>query len=110
MLWNALILHARWGGLVKQRGMAVLAVGGNIVTAWSWFGVNMLGVGLHSYGFMSGASFYLWSFFFFNLAVMGVGMVPMHMSAQRILDAESRVSQRCLVQPHRERSPKITDA
>ena len=59
VLWNALILHARWGGLVKQRGMAVLAIFGNIVTTWSWFGINMLGVGLHSYGFMSGAVFWL---------------------------------------------------
>jgi hypothetical protein len=29
----------------------VLAVLGNVVTTWSWFGTNMLGVGLHSYGF-----------------------------------------------------------
>ena len=49
VIWNALILHARWGGMVKQRGMAVLAVFGNIVTTWSWFGVNMLGIGLHAY-------------------------------------------------------------
>jgi ABC-type transport system involved in cytochrome c biogenesis permease subunit len=53
--WNALILHARWGGVVKAPGIAVLAVVGNIITSWSWFGTNMLGVGLHSYGFMSGA-------------------------------------------------------
>ena len=52
VLMNALILHARWAGLVQQRGMAVLAVLGNIVVVWSWFGVNMLGVGLHSYGFI----------------------------------------------------------
>ena len=51
MLWNALILHARWGGLVKDRGMAVLAIGGNIITTWSYFGTNQLGVGLHNYGF-----------------------------------------------------------
>ena len=44
-------LHARWGGMVKQRGMAVLAVVGNMVTGWSWFGTNQLRVGLHSYGF-----------------------------------------------------------
>jgi ABC-type transport system involved in cytochrome c biogenesis permease subunit len=50
VLWNALILHARWGGIVKDRGLAALAVAGNIVTSWSWFGVNELGVGLHSYG------------------------------------------------------------
>ena len=56
VLWNALVLHARWGGMVKDRGLAVLAVLGNIVTAWSWFGVNELGVGLHSYGFTEGVA------------------------------------------------------
>ncbi|MDA1052455.1 MAG: cytochrome c biogenesis protein CcsA [Planctomycetota bacterium] len=50
VLWNALILHARWGGIVRDRGLALLAIGGNIVTSWSWFGVNALGVGLHAYG------------------------------------------------------------
>ncbi len=29
----------------------MMAVFGNIVTAWSWFGTNLLEVGLHSYGF-----------------------------------------------------------
>src|SRR5262249_18741253 len=51
VIMNALILHARWGGMVKERGMAVLAIAGNMVTAWSWFGTNQLGVGLHAYGF-----------------------------------------------------------
>lgn len=59
VLINAIILHARWGGLVRAKGIAALAVAGNIVTAWSWFGTNMLGVGLHAYGFMNSASFWL---------------------------------------------------
>ena len=54
VLWNALILHARWGGMIRQKGLAMLAVMGNVTTAWSWFGVNELGVGLHSYGFTEG--------------------------------------------------------
>ena len=49
VLWNALVLHARWGGLVKGRGVAALAVLGNIIVLWSWKGVNLLGVGLHAY-------------------------------------------------------------
>jgi ABC-type transport system involved in cytochrome c biogenesis permease subunit len=77
VIWNALILHARWAGLVKQRGTAVLAVAGNIVTAWSWFGVNMLGVGLHSYGFMKGAQFWLIAFVLSQLAIIGVGLLPL---------------------------------
>jgi ABC-type transport system involved in cytochrome c biogenesis permease subunit len=77
VIWNAMILHARWAGLVKQRGTAVLAVGGNIVTAWSWFGVNMLGVGLHSYGFMKGAPFWLGSFMLSQGAIMLLGALPL---------------------------------
>jgi len=50
VLWNVLILHARMGGLVRERGLANLAIFGNVVTTWSFFGTNMLGVGLHSYG------------------------------------------------------------
>ena len=36
VIWNTLILHARWAGSVKQRGMAVMAVVGIMVTTWSW--------------------------------------------------------------------------
>ncbi len=50
VLWNALVLHARWGGMVKDRGLALLAIVGNIMVSWSFFGVNQLGIGLHSYG------------------------------------------------------------
>jgi ABC-type transport system involved in cytochrome c biogenesis permease subunit len=54
VIWNALILHARWGGLVKARGVAALAVLGNIIVVWSWFATNELGIGLHAYGASSG--------------------------------------------------------
>ena len=77
VLWNAMILHARIGGLVRQRGLAVMAIFGNIVTAWSWFGVNMLGVGLHSYGFMGAAFWWLIIFAASQLSVMAVAAVPL---------------------------------
>jgi ABC-type transport system involved in cytochrome c biogenesis permease subunit/DNA polymerase III delta prime subunit len=54
VFWNAVLLHARWAGLVRERGMAALAIIGNVVTIWSWEGVNQLGVGLHSYGVSEG--------------------------------------------------------
>jgi ABC-type transport system involved in cytochrome c biogenesis permease subunit len=76
VLWNALVLHARWGGMVKERGLAALAVGGNIITAWSWFGVNELGVGLHSYGFTEGVLFTLGVFVVTQLAAIAVAALP----------------------------------
>ncbi len=70
VLWNALILHARWAGYARERGLMVMAVVGNIITSLSWFGVNMLGIGLHSYGFMDKAFYALASFISFQTLVI----------------------------------------
>ena len=76
VLWNALVLHARWGGMVRERGLANMAVVGNIVTSWSWFGVNMLGIGLHSYGFTSAAFNGLILFVGSQLILVSLGSLP----------------------------------
>ncbi|HET6206561.1 MAG TPA: cytochrome c biogenesis protein CcsA [Terracidiphilus sp.] len=76
VLWNVLILHARWGGMVRERGLAILAMFGNIVTTWSFFGTNMLGVGLHSYGFMDEERVALISFVASQLALIALGSIP----------------------------------
>ncbi|HAH49723.1 MAG TPA: hypothetical protein DCM07_33775 [Planctomycetaceae bacterium] len=62
--------------MVKDRGMAMLSIGGNIVTSWSWFGVNELGVGLHSYGFTEGVLKALGLFMLSQLAVIAIAMIP----------------------------------
>lgn len=77
VIWNAIILHARWGRMIEQRGFAVMAVSGNIVTAWSWFGVNQLSVGLHSYGFTQSATFWLAVFALTQLAIVCAGLIPL---------------------------------
>ena len=77
VLYNALVLHARWGGMVRGRGLALLAIGGNIVTTWSWFGVNALGVGLHSYGANdSSTAMWLLTFAASQLALILLGALP----------------------------------
>ena len=76
VLWNAMVLHAWRGGLVKQRGLAILAVAGNITVSWSWFGVNELGIGLHSYGFTEGALKSLGIFIGSQLAIVALAFLP----------------------------------
>ncbi len=77
VVMNLIIVHARWGGIIRHRGIAVLAIAGNIVTAWSWFGTNMLGVGLHSYGFTDSAVFWISVFILSQLALIALGLTPM---------------------------------
>ncbi|BDG10874.1 cytochrome c biogenesis protein [Anaeromyxobacter paludicola] len=76
VLWNAIILHARWGGYVREKGIMAMAIFGNVITSLSWFGVNMLGVGLHSYGFMDKAFWALAAFIGSQLAIMGLCLLP----------------------------------
>lgn len=76
VLITAIILHARWAGLAGPRGIMLLAVCGNIITAWSWFGTNLLGVGLHAYGFMESGVFWMGLFVVSQLLVISIGLIP----------------------------------
>jgi ABC-type transport system involved in cytochrome c biogenesis permease subunit len=77
VIWNVLILHARWAGLARERGVALLTVVGNMVTSWSYFGTNQLGIGLHSYGFTNGAFWgLLFAESFFLLWLVGGWLLP----------------------------------
>jgi ABC-type transport system involved in cytochrome c biogenesis permease subunit len=74
VIWNAIILHARWGKMVGERGIAALAVFGNVVVTWSYFGVNQMpeGVGLHNYGDTEGRTFWVAMFMLSQLAVIAL--------------------------------------
>ncbi|MEK7815214.1 MAG: cytochrome c biogenesis protein CcsA [Pseudomonadota bacterium] len=54
VLWCAIIFHAKVGRFIGPLGVAAGSVLGIVVVMWAWFGVNLLNVGLHSYGFTSG--------------------------------------------------------
>jgi ABC-type transport system involved in cytochrome c biogenesis permease subunit len=73
-LWMLIILHARLGGYIRDLGICVAAVFGGMVVAFSWWGVNLLGVGLHSYGFTSGVQRTLMSFYAVESVVILLGI------------------------------------
>jgi ABC-type transport system involved in cytochrome c biogenesis permease subunit len=76
VVMSAIFLHARWGGICKERGLMALAICGNIITAWSWFGVNLLGVGLHSYGFTDSGFYWMIGFLGTQLFFICLALLP----------------------------------
>ena len=76
VITGAIILHARWGGICKERGLMALAILGNIITAWSWFGTNLLGVGLHSYGFTNSGFVWMLLFIISQLLIIALAYLP----------------------------------
>ena len=68
MIW---LIHGKIAGQISEIfwicGMALLSV----VVAVAWVGVNLLGVGLHSYGFIEGVFWGLGGFAVFETLVVG---------------------------------------
>jgi ABC-type transport system involved in cytochrome c biogenesis permease subunit len=83
VLWNAIILHCRWGDYIREKGLMACAIFGNIITSLSWFGVNMLGIGLHSYGFMDQAFWALAWFIASQAVLIGLCLMPRRFWAPR---------------------------
>jgi ABC-type transport system involved in cytochrome c biogenesis permease subunit len=75
VLWNALVLHARWDRMVGVRGFSILALIGNVITSWSWFGTNLLGLGLHNYGFSKSVAIALVVTLVVHVALIGSALV-----------------------------------
>jgi ABC-type transport system involved in cytochrome c biogenesis permease subunit len=71
VLWLAWVFHGQIGGHMKlpalMAGLAALSV----IVGIAWFGVNLLSVGLHSYGFISGVAAGLATFCAAEIALIG---------------------------------------
>ncbi|MBS82519.1 MAG: hypothetical protein CMD65_00090 [Gammaproteobacteria bacterium] len=68
VLWHLMMLHLRISGMVKPLGYAFGLSLVNIVVVLAWFGVNLLNVGLHSYGFTDNVATNLFIFIFIELS------------------------------------------
>ena len=74
VLWCLIVLHARMAGYLREWGIHVAAVFGANIVAFSWWHVNSLSTGLHSYGFIDGLGV-IWGFYGLLTAVCLMGMV-----------------------------------
>ena len=54
------LLHARMSGMVRDAGFALWTVATGAIVVFSWFHTNLLGVGLHAYGFSSALRTGVW--------------------------------------------------
>ena len=85
VLWCLIILHARMGGYLKDWGIHIASILGAIVVAFSWWGVNLLGTGLHSYGFTEGIGGAVMMFYCFEgvVALGGIGLAILEKASRR---------------------------
>lgn len=69
------LLHARFSGWVRDFGFVVWSAITGAVVVFSWFHVNLLGIGLHSYGFSSGLRDAVWTSYLVQMGFVAVGAV-----------------------------------
>ncbi len=71
VLWLAWCLHGAIAGQLKSLTFMISLAALNIIVALAWFGVNLLGTGLHSYGFIDGVAAALFTFCAIELLLIG---------------------------------------
>ena len=84
VLWQLMMVHMRLSGLAKPDKFALGMVLNNIIVIMAWFGVNLLSIGLHSYGFVSGIAVNIILFTLFEL-VTGFGTYYWARSKKRLV-------------------------
>lgn len=77
VLMNLILIHARIGGFVRDFGLCIGAVFLAIVVNFSWFHVNVLGVGLHSYGFDEQVQNLMYTIYKIEAGFIAFGFVAM---------------------------------
>ncbi len=75
VLWIAWILHGKYGGHLRGVTYHVAVAFLNVVVALAWFGVNLLNVGLHSYGFTGEMAAGLGLFCALEMALMLIALI-----------------------------------
>ena len=75
VLWLLMLVHGKISGDLKAFGFAAGLVLTNAIVAIAWFGVNLLNVGLHSYGFTENVAFNLFIFVGVEMVLAAVGYI-----------------------------------
>jgi ABC-type transport system involved in cytochrome c biogenesis permease subunit len=84
ILWCLTVFHARSAGMIKGKGTAIGAIIGMVLVMCAWIGVNLLGVGLHSYGFTSAGVTTLLTYVCVEAAfLVGIGIWSMSRKSNR---------------------------
>lgn len=75
VLANLAILHARMGGYLREWGLHLAGIFMAAIVTFSWWGVNLLETGLHSYGFSDGGHFYTGLIYVFVAVLLLFGLI-----------------------------------
>ncbi len=70
VLMNLVILHARLGGYIREVGLHACSIILGMITIFSWFATNQLGIGLHAYGQISGVWWWIYAFWASQTALL----------------------------------------
>ena len=82
VLWCLVLLHARLAGYLREWGVHVASVFGANIVAFSWWHVNSLSTGLHSYGFIDGIGA-IWGLYAIMSSVCMIGLIAAFVTNRR---------------------------
>ncbi len=90
VLWLLIVLHGRLAGILKELSFTAGLALTPITVALAWFGVNLLQVGLHSYGFDDGVATNLFYFCGGELVFVAIFATAIYLKEKQQRPASSK--------------------
>lgn len=91
VLWLIWVQHGRLSNHLRDLSFIAMSALLNIIVGLAWFGVNLLNVGLHSYGFTSGIAYGLGIFCAIEILFVGGFFIAIRIKELRLqkIDADT---------------------
>lgn len=84
VLWLIWILHSRISKHISETGLVIGTAFLSVIVTIAWFGVNLLNVGLHSYGFITSIAWGIGLFCAFETIIIGGAGLALHCKEKRL--------------------------
>lgn len=78
-LWLLWAVHGKIGGFLKENIYMTLIALSSVIVILAWFGVNLLNVGLHSYGFTANIAYNILGFVIAEILVIGFLLLKLYL-------------------------------
>lgn len=78
-LWLLWAVHGKIAGVLKENSYMTLIALSSVIVILAWFGVNLLNVGLHSYGFTENIAFNILAFVTSEIIIAGFLLIKIYL-------------------------------
>jgi ABC-type transport system involved in cytochrome c biogenesis permease subunit len=97
IVWGALLLHGHKGNIIKEKLLVCGTTFSSAIVLYTWIGVNLMGKGMHSYGFTNSGIYLLLGYLSFEVIFISIIFILKRRSHNQCISRPAEKLNRVLI-------------